>query len=137
AVDDGTARSQMEQYNDGVTKRFAEWTGAGSRIYVLRDTPLTLHHSSPDCVALNQQSPTACANPRADALQPDPVAVAARGMSSPAVKVLDLSDQFCDDHTCHAVIGGLQVYYDTDHASRSYMHSLVPVLAQRFNDAQQ
>jgi peptidoglycan/LPS O-acetylase OafA/YrhL len=134
-IDDGTGRSQMEQYKDGVAKRFAEWAGAGSRIYVLRDTPLTLGHSSPDCVALNQQTPTACANPRNEALVPDPVAAAARGMGSPSVKVLDLSDQFCDEQTCHAVIGGLQVYYDTDHASRSYMHSLVPVLAQRFNEA--
>jgi peptidoglycan/LPS O-acetylase OafA/YrhL len=137
SVDDGTGRSQLEQYRDGVTKRFAEWTASGSRVYVLRDTPLTLHHSSPDCVALNQQSPVACSNARADALVPDPVAVAASDMGNPKVKVLDLSDQFCNDQTCHAVIGGLQVYYDTDHASRSYMHSLVPVLAQRFNEARQ
>ena len=136
-VDDGTGRSQAEQYNDGVTKRFSEWTSAGSRVFVLRDTPLTLRHSSPDCVALNQQTPLACANDRADALVPDPVAAAAQGMGSPSVKVLDLSDQFCDAAKCHAVIGGLQVYYDTDHASRSYMHTLVPVLAQRFNQAQQ
>lgn len=136
-VDDGTDRPQMEQYKDGVTKRFAEWTRSGPQVYVLRDTPLTLHHSSPDCVALHQQTPMACANPRSDALVPDPVAVAARGMGSPAVRVIDLSDQFCNDQTCHAVIGGLQVYYDTDHASRSYMHSLVPVLAQRFNQARQ
>lgn len=135
SVDDGTGRSQQDQYKDGVTERFGAWTEAGSRVYVLRDTPLTLHHSSPDCVALNQQTPLACANARAEALVPDPVADAARSMGSPRVKVIDLSDQFCNEQLCHAVIGGLQVYYDTDHASRSYMHSLVPVLAQRFNEA--
>lgn len=137
SVDDGTGRSQQDQYQDGVTARFAEWTRAGSRVFVLRDTPLTLNHSSPDCVVLNQQSPLACANGRAEALVPDPVADAARSMNSPRVKVIDLSDQFCDEQFCHAVIGGLQVYYDTDHTSRSYMHSLVPVLAQRFNEARQ
>lgn len=137
SIDDGTGRPQLEQYNDAVKKRFAQWTGAGSKIFVLRDTPLTLHHSSPDCVALNQQNPTACANPRSTALVTDPIAAAARAMGTSSVKVIDLSDQFCDEQTCHAVIGGLQVYYDTDHASRSYMHSLVPVLAQRFNQASQ
>lgn len=134
-VDDGSGRPQTEQYKDGVTKRFSEWTRAGAEIYVLRDTPLTLKRSSPDCVALNRESPMACANPRADALVPDPVADAARGMDSPKVKVLDLTDQFCNEESCHAVIGGLQVYYDTDHAARSYIKSLVPVLAERFNEA--
>jgi peptidoglycan/LPS O-acetylase OafA/YrhL len=135
SVEDGTGRSQSEQYRDGVTTRFVEWTDAGSRIYVLRDTPLTLHRSSPDCVALNQRNPISCANPRSEALVPDPVADAARDMGSPKVKVLDMTDQFCDEQTCYAVIGGLQVYFDTDHASRSYIHSMVPVLAQRFNEA--
>lgn len=137
SVDDGTGRSQMEQYQAGVAERFAEWTGTGARIYVLRDTPLTLRRSSPDCVALNQQSPLTCANPRSAALVPDPVVDAALDLRSPRVKVLDLTDQFCNEEICPAVIGGLQVYYDTDHASRSYMHSLVPVLAQRFNEARQ
>lgn len=136
-VDDGTGRSQLAQYKDAVTRRFSGWTNAGATVYVLRDTPLTLHHSSPDCVALNQETPLACANARADALVPDPVAIGAREMGDPKVKVLDLADQFCDDQTCHAVIGGLQVYFDTDHAARSYMHSLVPVLAQRFSEANQ
>ena len=136
-VDDETGRSQFEQYNEGVVHRFRQWTGAGSSVFVLRDTPLTLHHSSPDCVALNTENPMACANARSEALVPDPVADAARGMSSPKIKVLDLSDQFCDEQTCQAVIGGLPVYYDTDHVSRSYMHSLVPVLAKRFNEVRQ
>jgi hypothetical protein len=136
-VDDGTGRSQPEQYTEGVTHRFSQWAGSGSSVYVLRDTPLTLNHSSPDCVALNKETPLACSNTRTEALVPDPVAHAARAMNSPKIKVLDLSDQFCDEQTCHAVIGGLPVYYDTDHISRSYMHSLSPVLARRFNEVRQ
>ncbi|MFC9771828.1 MULTISPECIES: acyltransferase family protein [unclassified Pseudarthrobacter] len=136
-IDDGTGRPQLEQYSDAVAKRFLAWTGAGSRVFVFRDPPLTLRHSSPDCVALNQQQPINCANPRTEALVPDPIASAAVGMGKPSVKVLDMSDQFCDDQTCYAVIGGLQVYADFDHASRSYVHSLMPVVAQRFNEARQ
>lgn len=56
-IDDGTGRSQLDQYNEAVTKRFLDWTSAGSRVYVFRDPPLTLRRSSPDCVALNQQQP--------------------------------------------------------------------------------
>lgn len=136
-IEDGTGRSQLDQYQDAVARRFTDWTAPGTRVFVFRDPPLTLRHSSPDCVALNQHTPRDCANARAEALLPDPVAEAAQGMGNPKVKVLDLSDQFCDAQTCYAVIGGLQVYADYDHAARSYIHSLVPVLAQRFNEARQ
>lgn len=134
-IDDGSGRTQTEQYRDGVSRRFQDWTAAGTKVFVLRDTPLTLNQSGPDCVALNPSNPMNCANKRSDALASDPVADAAYSMNSPQVKVLDLSDQFCDDEYCYAVIGGLQVYFDTDHASRSYIHSTVPVLAGRFNAA--
>lgn len=134
-IDDGSGRKQADQYRDAVTGRFEDWTAAGTKVFVLRDTPLTLNQSGPECVALNQSNPMKCANSRADALVADPVADAAHAMDSPQVKVLDLSDQFCDDQHCYAVIGGLQVYFDTDHASRSYIHSTVPVLAVRFNAA--
>ncbi|GAC1452507.1 MAG: SGNH hydrolase domain-containing protein [Pseudarthrobacter sp.] len=136
-VDDGTGRSQSEQYNDGVTKRLHQWADSGSEIFVLRDTPLTLHRSSPDCVALNKETPLLCANALSEALVADPIADAALGMSNPKINVLDLSDQFCAEQTCHAVIGGLPVYYDMDHVSRSYMHSLVPVLSERWNKSRQ
>lgn len=136
-IDDGTGRPQLDQYNDAVVHRFRAWTASGTRVFVFRDPPLTLHHSSPDCVALNQLSPINCANARTDALLPDPVADAARGMGKSSVKVLDMSDQFCDNQSCYAVIGGLQVYADYDHAARSYIRSLIPVVAQRFNEAMQ
>lgn len=136
-IDDGTGRPQSDQYNDGISKTFLDWTAAGTRVFVFRDPPLTLRHTSPNCVELNQQQPMNCVNARKEALAPDPIVNAARGMGRANVRVIDLSDQFCDDQSCYAVIGGLQVYFDNDHAARSYIHSLVPVLAQRFNEARQ
>ncbi|WP_051389079.1 acyltransferase family protein [Arthrobacter sp. 35W] len=134
-IDDGTGRPQSEQYFDGASRAMAAWTAAGTDVFVFRDSPLTLHHSSPDCVALNPAEPLNCANNRAEALQPDPIAEAAVRMNNPKVHVLDFSDQFCDEQKCYAVIGGLHVYFDTDHASRSYINSMVPVITQRFEAA--
>lgn len=127
-VDDGTGRPTSEQYDDGVAERLQRWSDSGLRVYVLRDTRLTLHRSSLDCVALDKENPIACANARAEALVPDPIADAALGMSNPGIEVLDLTDQFCDERP---------MYYYTDHISRSSMHSLVPVLSERFNNARQ
>ncbi|AJT41422.1 acyltransferase family protein [Psychromicrobium lacuslunae] len=135
-VDDGTGRSQQDQYATEVTKRFQAWTAAGPEIFVLRDTPLTLGEVSPDCVALNLNTPLNCSSSRSDALAVDPVAAAASSMNNPKVKVLDLSDQFCDAERCYAVIGGLQVFYGKDHVARSYMKSLTAVLEERFKQAQ-
>jgi hypothetical protein len=56
-------------------------------------------------------------------------------MKSDKVHVLDLSDQFCDDRRCYSAIGGIHVFFDADHASRSYIKSVVPVLEQRFREA--
>lgn len=134
-IDDGTNRGQLEQYADAAKARYAAWTAAGSDVYVLRDTPLTLRKSPQECLQLNPDNALACANPRSEALPPDPMAEAAKTMNSAKVRVLDLSDQFCDPNLCYSAIGGIHVFFDADHASRSYISSLTPVLERRFDEA--
>lgn len=134
-IDDGSGRSQGSQYFDLASKALASWSNVGTKVFVLRDTPLTLSHSTPDCVALNASVPLACANARTEALPPDPIADTVVKMGDPRVKLLDFSDQFCDESKCYAVIGGLHVYFDRDHAARSYVRSMLPVMIARFNAA--
>ena len=117
-IDDGTGRSQLEQYRDAAGGRIKGWTAAGSKVFVLRDTPLTLRKSPAECLQMNADNALACANRRRRALPPDPLAEAARSMDSAQVHVLDLSDQFCDDERCYAAIGGIHVFFDADHAAR-------------------
>lgn len=134
-VDDGSGRSQLEQYASGVRSRIGAWAENGTRIFLLRDTPLTLKKSTPECLGRNRGNAPACANDRILALPPDPMAEGVRKLSSANAHVLDLSDQFCDSASCYAAIGGLHVYFDADHVSRSYIRSLQPVLESRFHDA--
>lgn len=134
-VDDGSGASQLEQYAFGVRARIGAWAANGTRIFLLRDTPLTLKTSTPECLARNRGNALACANDRATALPPDPMAEGVRKLGSPNAHVLDLSDQFCDPRSCYAAIGGLHVYFDADHVSRSYIRSLQPVLESRFRAA--
>jgi peptidoglycan/LPS O-acetylase OafA/YrhL len=133
-IDDGSGRPQLEQYRDAVARRFVAWSDAGARVVVLRDTPLTLDHSTPECLSLNPNDPSRCANPKSAALPPDPLSEAVRGLHNPKLGVVDLSDQFCQDRTCYAVIGGAHVYFDKDHASRTYVRTLVPLVSERFDD---
>ncbi|MBY8854485.1 acyltransferase, partial [Saccharothrix sp. MB29] len=73
-------------------------------------------------------TPGDCAVDRATAHPEDPLAEVARTSANPAVSLVDLTDYFCDDRKCHAVIGGVAVYYDTDHLNREFSRSLTPVL---------
>ncbi|MBG6223698.1 peptidoglycan/LPS O-acetylase OafA/YrhL [Arthrobacter sp. CAN_A2] len=131
-IDDGTGRPQLDQYRTAFSDRVVPWTARGTEIYVIRDTPLTLDRSTPECLARNEESPLDCANPTSQALPPDPAAEAARTLEEPGIRVIDLSDRFCPDDTCYAAIGGLHVYFDRDHVARSYVRSLIPDFAERF-----
>ncbi|GAA3458147.1 acyltransferase family protein [Saccharothrix longispora] len=127
-VDDGSRRSATEQYRDGLEPRWRKWTDAGARVVVLGDPPFNGEARDPDCVSLNPTTPGDCAVDRATAHPEDPLAEVARTSANPAVSLVDLTDYFCDDRKCHAVIGGVAVYYDTDHLNREFSRSLTPVL---------
>lgn len=131
-IDDGTGRSQSEQYKTAFSDRVGPWAEQGTDVYVIRDTPLTLDRATSDCLARNEALPLDCANAKAEALPADPAADAARALERPNIHVIDLADRFCPDDLCYAAIGGLHVYFDKDHVARSYVRSLIPDFAQRF-----
>ncbi len=132
-IDDGSGADQQTQYRNTLLPRVSAWADAAGTVVAIRDTPLTLARSTPECLQLNRGDPLACANPRATALVDDPASAAVA--ADPRARVLDLSDQFCDEDTCYAAIGGIMVYFDLDHVSRSYMKSLIPVFEARLTDA--
>jgi peptidoglycan/LPS O-acetylase OafA/YrhL len=129
-VDDRSGRSQTDQYRDGLEPRWRKWTDAGARVVVLADPPYNGEIRSPDCVALNPSNPLACTSPRAEAQPPEPVVEVARSSKNPGVSVVDLTDYFCDEQKCYAVVGKVPVYYDPDHLNGVYSRSLAPMLAK-------
>ncbi|MDQ0734375.1 acyltransferase family protein [Arthrobacter agilis] len=130
-LDDGSGRDQLSQYRDAFADRVGAWADAGVTVYVLRDTPLTLGRSGPECLALHRSSPLECSIPVEEALAVDPLAEAAAALDSPGVKVLDLQDQFCPGGRCYSAVGGVHVFFDANHITSTYMRSLTPVLAER------
>jgi hypothetical protein len=49
-------------------------------------------------------------------------------LSNENVKTVDLTGFFCNHKLCHSVIGGLMVYADGGHLTKSYATSLAPHL---------
>lgn len=129
AVNDGTSRSQAEQYSSGLMPFWNAWTDAGAKVFVLADPPLNDAVRAVDCVALNPQNPVLCAVDRAKAQPPDPLTYAARESNNPNVKYIDLTNYFCDSRKCYGVIGNVVVYYDTNHMNLEFSRSLRPMIA--------
>ena len=104
---------------------------SGKHVIALRDLPLTGPVDAlvdvPVCLANQVGQVGPCSVPRDEALLPDPMAVAATELGV-GVTYLDVSDAFCDEDRCYAVIGDVVVYADNNHISGSYALSLMGYL---------
>lgn len=99
------------------------------RVVVIRDTPL----SAPGhlrCVSralsAGRAPGAACARSRRAALLPDPLAEVAAALGSPRVRVVDLTDHFCDAKRCFPVVGGALVHRDESHLTPAFSATLGP-----------
>ncbi|WP_162788757.1 acyltransferase family protein [Amycolatopsis albispora] len=128
-ADDGSGRSQLAQYREGLNTYWSAWTAAGAKVYVLADPPLNGDVRQPDCVSINAQNPAACGVARERAQPLDPLTEAARTSRDPDVGLIELTDYFCDATQCHGVVGNVVVYYDADHMNREYARTLSPMIA--------
>ncbi|MBZ4487096.1 acyltransferase [Microbacterium sp. cx-55] len=110
---------------------------AGKNVVVLKDPPEMNAippqggGSAADCL-LKATSPADCALPRSEATFDDPMFAAASARSA---TVIDLDDLFCTADRCLSRIGGVVVYSDDNHLTRSYAHSLVPALTAQIAPA--
>ncbi|MCW2675515.1 MAG: acyltransferase [Modestobacter sp.] len=115
---------------------------AGKQVYVLRAVPSTngvhlgpesidLEVGVPDCIATARAADDPCAGPRDVRLTPDRLAEAAAAMQDDRVRVVDLTDAFCDERTCHQLIGGVVVYFDGSHVSGTFSRTLGQFIADQ------
>jgi hypothetical protein len=104
------------------------------RIVVIRDDPRTSVYT-PDCVmrarAQHRRPGYACAEPRAWALPPDPLAEAARRARGRRVDLIDLTRFMCSRTRCFPVVGGALVHKDVTHLTRAFARTLGPFLLRR------
>ena len=114
----------------GYQQVFADWLTLAP-VTVIRDYPTTMGEMMPDCLARNRGDATACAHDRAEALGVDLQYEAAMTSSHPGVTGIDLTDFYCDDARCYAVVGQLPVYFDSDHITKPFAQTLSVALASQ------
>lgn len=130
-VNDGTGRSQEQQYADGLAPLFRQWAEGGTLVSVIADSPLNGAVRQVECAAVNQDSPQVCAVPREVAIPARPLNAAVAQADHPGVRLVDLTDAFCDADSCYQAAGGVLIYYDYDHLQRQYTGQLVDVMRER------
>ena len=130
-VENGSWEGRHQDWVDGYVPVLQSWVEAGQSVLVIRDSPRIPSDvgTAPDCVALNTNDLAACTGARLTWLAPDPLTDAATVIADPNVSIVDLSDFFCTDDTCSAVVGGVLVFYDNSHMTATFTETLAPFLA--------
>lgn len=126
---------------DELTRDIESFLAAGLEVYVVRDTPGSVR-PAPDREGFNVSTclSTAdlgtidpCAIDRDVLITEDLLVSVARSL--PTVTFIDLTPAFCDDRLCHAVIGGLAVYADGGHISKTFARTLAPEFTEALTEA--
>ncbi|AJD92171.1 hypothetical protein JMA_28540 [Jeotgalibacillus malaysiensis] len=115
---------------EGYLSKWKEFEGI-SEVFAIRDNP-RMKYDTPICV--EEKSAADCSVPRSDALSA--VQPWENTENIPEnVTFADMSDYFCDEETCHAVIGNVIVYRDKHHISTLYSETMGEGLTEHLKKA--
>jgi peptidoglycan/LPS O-acetylase OafA/YrhL len=131
ALGETSIDASVGKYTAGFRKSLKMFAASGAPVVVIRDTPIPIYggiDSVPDCLAMHADDQAACSGPRSVWIPADPSVAAARQLADQGVSVADLTDEFCDPTTCWSAIGGVIVYFDGHHLTRTYASTLAPRL---------
>jgi hypothetical protein len=113
----------------GYKSYLSRWAEADTNVVVIKD-PLFPGGSIPDCLAENPGNPGACAGTPEDWYWMDPLEEAAKELSLPNIKTVNMDQYFCEDGVCHAAIGSVVTFFDGSHITATYAKTLAPYLDQ-------
>lgn len=107
----------------------------GKQVVALRDDPISAEVNVPQCVAQHMDDADPCTTPLARAqlaADQDPMLRAAAAVKAP---VVDVTDLFCTEGTCHTVVGGLIVYFDRHHMTAAFAETTADIVGTRIDKA--
>lgn len=136
-VDGEDLQSTQAEAISGYESYLEKWTAGGTPIVVLRDTPFPKNTvpNIPDCIASSIEPLAECSGTPSTWQSIDPLAEAARKWGSDQLSVVDMSEFFCREHTCPAIIGSVIPYFDGSHLTATYVRTLTPYLTKKLEAA--
>ncbi len=126
-------RGKPEVVPSGYVTWWRELAAEGIPVAAIRDNPMARVNRI-EC--LDQHGPDGgeCDIPRSQSLLPENPAAHVAGLPD-TVSLIDMTDAFCDESTCPAVIDGMVVYTDSQHLSRTFSESLAPELEDQLRSS--
>ncbi|WP_167550814.1 acyltransferase family protein [Cryobacterium arcticum] len=127
-----TAEVDLRAQANGIANAWRSVTANGSSLIALAETPQPVVGGLTDpgaCVLAHDQSQCTF---REGLETSDPQPLAAEMV--PGVSLIDLSDEFCIDGYCPAVVGSILVYADNNHTTASFMQTLTVPLGRALTD---
>jgi peptidoglycan/LPS O-acetylase OafA/YrhL len=106
---------------------------SGKRVVLVRDVPDTNRTNTPACLSTSYVKSAPCSFSRSEAVHDNQV-LDAVALADDA-RLVDMSDFFCDQTLCYAVMGDVVVYSDDNHISGTYARTLAPYLGKEVEDA--
>lgn len=103
----------------------------GSSIFIIKDTPY-MEESIPTCVS-KYPDPKQCRKNRQSVLDNHVDLLAEAGHEVAGVSVIDLNNFICDQEFCYSTVGGLIVFRDHQHITKSFAESLSNQLSKAMN----
>ena len=119
---------KAEDVASGFAAVWNEWLASGHSVLAVSDVPTVIGDTIPECVEKAHTTIDPCARPRATAIAPDPILIAADRIDSANFRSMSLYDFFCDETTCHSVVGGLITNKDTNHMTGTFSETLAPYI---------
>lgn len=101
-------------------------------VFAIRDNP-RMKEDAPSCIE-NASDPSECSVPRDEGVSPNIPWEDHEHIPSNVI-FADLTDYFCTDTTCPAVIGNVIVYRDDNHITATYAKTLAPALKEPLAEA--
>lgn len=129
-----TSAAQREQVRQQVLALWQAFEQRGTRVVVTEDVPGMRPTAAPECLAQARDSDDPCSVSRESRVRPNLTTLLAQQHPGLATYV-PLSQHFCDASTCHAIIGGVVVYFDSHHVTTTYAKSFARYLGEDLEEA--
>jgi peptidoglycan/LPS O-acetylase OafA/YrhL len=120
--------SYDQAWLDSLTRLVKRLRGTGATVLVLGPIP-DPHSMVPTCLSGHLDDATACAQPRAVAVNDAGIAAEAAATTAGGGQYADITTLFCTADRCPMIVGNDLVYRDDNHITTEYAQALGPVLA--------
>jgi peptidoglycan/LPS O-acetylase OafA/YrhL len=111
-----------------LTQLVAALRATGAAVLVLGPVP-DPQSSVPTCLSEHLDDTSACSPELQSAVNRDGIANERAAVSAAGGEYTDLTDLFCTQHRCPAIVGNTLVYRDDNHVTTEYARLLTPVMA--------